>query len=76
MSNKGGVNALKHFNLFNNIKIQKQLFSTLLIIISVPILTTGIILVVNAKHNITKSYTEQVSTENARVKAEIGRVHV
>lgn len=63
------MNALKHFNLFNNIKIQKQLFSTLLIIISVPILTTGIILVVNAKHNITKSYTEQVSTENARVKA-------
>ena len=56
-------------NFFKAVTIQKKLFSTLLILISVPILFLGAILLVRTNHSMTTQYTEQVEMENARAKA-------
>lgn len=59
----------KKKKFFSNVKIQKQLVSTLLIIFSIPILSIGLFLVINSKENLAERYTEQVTSENDRIKS-------
>lgn len=60
---------MKKFKLFRNVKIQKKLFSTLLLIFSIPILSVGIFLVFYSYQTFTSHYTEQIHAENNRVKS-------
>lgn len=58
-----------NIKLFRNVKVQKKLFSTLLLIFSVPVLSIGVILVLYTHTTLTKHYTEQVTSENIRVRS-------
>ena len=54
---------------FKTVNIQKKLFSTLLLLVSVPVLFLGTFLLIRTNRSMTKQYTDQVKMENARAKA-------
>ena len=58
---------MSHFRLFRNVKIQKKLFTTLLLLFLVPVLTIGVFLVLNTRKTLISHYKELVSAENIRV---------
>lgn len=54
---------------FHNIKIQRQLFTTLLFLFSVPVLSIGLFLVINTRSEMTDRYLEQTDIENSRIRS-------
>lgn len=58
---------MTHFELFRTIKIQKKLFTTLLLLFLIPVLTIGIFLVLNTRKTLFSHYKDLVQAENTRV---------
>lgn len=58
---------MKQLKLFRNVKIQKKLFTTLLSLFLIPVLTIGVFLVLNTRKTLLSHYKELVSAENIRV---------
>ena len=58
---------MSSFKLFRTVKIQKKLFTTLLLLFLVPVLTVGVFLVHSTRKTLKAHYKELVSAENIRV---------
>jgi len=62
-------NVLRGIFSFSNIKIQRHLFSRLLVLVSCPIFVLGLLLIIGSSHKMEERYQELVEQENSRVKA-------
>lgn len=63
------IDALIEIFSFSNIKIQRHLFSRLLVLVSCPIFVLGLFLIISTTHKMEERYQELVEQENTRVKA-------
>lgn len=60
---------MKNIFLFNNIKIQRHLFSRLLLLVSCPVFILGLFLIIGTSQKMEERYQELVEQENTRVKS-------
>ncbi|MDO5422466.1 MAG: sensor histidine kinase [Eubacteriales bacterium] len=55
--------------LFSNAKVQRQLVTTFLLTITLPLLAIGLFLLIITNRNLTQHYQEQANSDNLRVKS-------
>ncbi len=55
--------------LFSNARVQRQLVTTFLFTISIPLLGIGLFLLVSTSRNLTQHYQKQADSDNLRVKS-------
>lgn len=58
-----------HHPIFQSVQVQKKLFSTVLLLFSIPFLLICLFLILSSDRNLSSRYQEQTAVENARVRS-------